>query len=146
MQRLDLGRGEAERVDEGLSAQAVSRDEGERHGALLAVFRQRARQLGDDEGVVALGRARQRDGAALLEAARDGSDEIHATSRRRALSGSRGASAQAGEKRRVEFARRMLAADDPGERLRVGDVEQTLEFGKFVFVHRRQMCSRRTGP
>jgi hypothetical protein len=33
----------------------------------------------------------------------------------------------------------MLTADYPGERLRVGDVEKTLELGKFVFVHRRQM-------
>ena len=55
-----------------LSAQAVAGDEDERHRALLAVFRERARQLGDDEGVVALGRARERDGAALLEAANGG--------------------------------------------------------------------------
>ena len=33
----------------------------------------------------------------------------------------------------------MLTTDNPGERLRVGDVEETLELGKFVFVHRRQM-------
>ena len=33
----------------------------------------------------------------------------------------------------------MLTADNPGERLRVGDVEETLELGKLVFVHRWQM-------
>jgi hypothetical protein len=33
----------------------------------------------------------------------------------------------------------MLAADNPGERMRVRDVEQALELGKFVFVHRWQM-------
>jgi hypothetical protein len=33
----------------------------------------------------------------------------------------------------------MLAADDPAERLRVGYVKQTLELGKFVFVHRWQV-------
>jgi hypothetical protein len=33
----------------------------------------------------------------------------------------------------------MLTADNPGERLWVGDVEETLEFSKLVFVHRRQM-------
>ena len=33
----------------------------------------------------------------------------------------------------------MLTADNPGERLRVGDVEETLELVKFVFVHRPQM-------
>jgi hypothetical protein len=29
----------------------------------------------------------------------------------------------------------MLVADDPGERLRVGNVEQALELGKFVVAH-----------
>ena len=77
MQRLDLGRGEAERVDQGLSAQTVAGDEGERHGAPLAGLRERARQLGDDERVVALRRARQRDGAALLEPANGGSKQAH---------------------------------------------------------------------
>ena len=36
MQRLDLGRGEGQRVDEGLRAHAVARDEDKRDGALLA--------------------------------------------------------------------------------------------------------------
>ena len=121
-----------------MGAQAVARDEGERHGALLAVFGQRARQFGDDEGVVALRRARQRDGAALLKAANGGSDEAHGLSSAR-VGGFHLRSAQASKERSVEFPRRMLAADDPGERLRVGDVEQTLELGKFVFAHRRQM-------
>jgi hypothetical protein len=33
----------------------------------------------------------------------------------------------------------MLTADYPGERLRVGDIEKTLELGKFVVAHCRQM-------
>ena len=80
MQRLDLGRGEGERIDEGLGAQAVAGDEDKRHGAVLAGLGEGARQLGDDEGVIALGRARQRDGAALLEAANGGSEEVHGVS------------------------------------------------------------------
>ena len=52
------------------------------------------------------------------------------------------ASAQAGERRRVELARRRLAADDPGERLRVRDVEQTLELAEFGLAHSRQICVR----
>ena len=80
MQRLDLGRGEAERIDERLRAQAVAGDEDERHGAALAGLGEGARQLGDDEGVITLGRARQRDGAALLEATNGGSDGAHGVS------------------------------------------------------------------
>ncbi len=72
MQRLDLGRGEGERVDEGLRAHAVAGDEDERRRARLAGRRERARELGDDEGVVAFGRAAERDGAAFGEAADGG--------------------------------------------------------------------------
>ena len=61
------------------------------------------------------------------------------TASRRRRFGASPRSAQAGEQRGREFARRLLAADDPGERLRVGDVEQPLELGKFVVAHRRQM-------
>ena len=75
MQRLDLGRGEAERVDERLGAQTVTSDEDQRDSPLLAGLRERAREVGDDESVVALGRARERDGAALLEAAKGGRRE-----------------------------------------------------------------------
>ena len=53
-QRLDLGRGEAERVDEGLGARGVAGDEHQRRAAALAGPRQTARQFGDDERVVAL--------------------------------------------------------------------------------------------
>ena len=80
MQRLDFGRSEAERVDERLRAKAVAGDEDQRHRAALAVLCEGPRQLGDDEGVIALGRARQRDGAALLEAADGGSDGGHSVS------------------------------------------------------------------
>ncbi len=80
MQRFDLGRGESERIDERLRAQAVASEEDERHGAALAGVGEGARQLGDDEGVITLGRARQRDGAALLEAADGGSDGGHGVS------------------------------------------------------------------
>ena len=72
MQRLDLGRGEAERVAEGLRPHAVARDEHERSRAPLAGFRQPARELGDDEGVVALRSAAERDGAAVPEAPQRG--------------------------------------------------------------------------
>ena len=77
MQRLDLGRGEGERIDEGLGAQAVAGGEHKRHGPVLAGPGEGVGQLGDDEGVIALGRARQRDGAALLEPANGGSDGTH---------------------------------------------------------------------
>ena len=121
-----------------LGTQAVPRDEDERHGALLAVFRQRPRQFGDDERVVALGRARQRDGAALLKAANGGSDEAHGI-RSAGVGGFHRDPHKRAKSGVSNSARRMLASDDPGERLRVGDVEKTLELGKFVVAHCRQM-------
>ena len=77
MQRLDLGRGEAERVNQALGAKTVAGEKDEGHGALNAGLGERARQLGDDKRIVALGRARQRDDAALREPANGGSKQAH---------------------------------------------------------------------
>ncbi len=66
MQRLDFGRGEGERVAEGLSAHSVAGDEDERRGALLSGRGEGASKLRHDEGVVPFGRATERDGAALM--------------------------------------------------------------------------------
>ena len=142
MQRLDLGRGERERIDEALGAKTVAGDEGERHGALNAGLGEGARQFRGDECVVALGRARQRDGAALLEAANGGIKQAHGVCSAlisALFQASRLSAAQARQERRVKFGRRRLLAHDPGQRLRIGGVEQTLERVELALAHRRQM-------
>ena len=96
-------------------------------------------EIGDDEGVVTLGRARERDRVALLEAADGGSDETPCVSAER-VERFVSRPAQASEERRVGNSRGdRLAADDPGQHLRVGDVEQTLELGDLVVAHGRQI-------
>ena len=77
VERLDLRRGEAQRVDEALRAHAVARDENQRGGALLTGARETAREFGDDEGVEPFGRAAQRNGAALSEAADGRGERFH---------------------------------------------------------------------
>ena len=90
MQGFDLGGGEGKRVDDVLRPHAVSRHDDERDGARFARRGERAREIGDDKGIVTLGRARERDGVALSKTPCDGIDEIHAPLSAR-LSASRGA-------------------------------------------------------
>ena len=68
IERFDLRGGEGERVDEGLCPQTVPGEEDERRGPPLAGLGEGVRKLRHDEGVVAFGRAAERDGAALAEA------------------------------------------------------------------------------
>ena len=100
-ERLDLRRGEGERVDEILRADRIAGEEGQRDGAVLRLARERAREIGDDEGVEPLGRAGERDRRSAGGAA---------SRRRRGRSRgfappARGAAAQFGEQRRVEARR-----------------------------------------
>jgi len=69
VERLDLRRGEGERIDEALRALAIARDEAQRHRARLAGFRQSQREIGNDESVKAFGRCGKRDRAPFGKAA-----------------------------------------------------------------------------
>src|ERR1700721_1632495 len=69
MQRLDLRRGEGQRVDEALRALPVARDEAQRDRALLARLGEREGEIGDNERVKPFGDRGERDGAPLGEAA-----------------------------------------------------------------------------
>ena len=145
MQRLDLGRGEAERVNQALGAKTVAGEKDEGHGALLAGLGERARQLGDDKRIVALGGARQRDDAALREPANGGSKQAHGDFSA-LISALFGASREEPRRRArramSKLRRRRLSADDPGERLWIGGVEQKLERVELALAHRRQMRIR----
>ncbi len=117
---------------------AVSRHDDEGDRARFARRGQRAREIGDDEGIVTLGRTRERDGVALSETPRDGIDEIHAPLSAR-LSASRGA-AQRRVKRGVSWSAGIASdAGDPVEDLRVGDFEQALEFVDLGVAHGGQI-------
>ena len=81
----------------------VARDEGQRDGAVFRLARERAREIGDDEGVEAFRRAGERDGAALAEARRQGDGGVHVRGLRSAPRA--GAARSSREQRRVELAR-----------------------------------------
>ena len=68
MQRLHLRRGEGERVNEALRPLPVAGDEGQRHGSGLACRGEGPSELGDEKGIVALGRRSEGDRAAFFEA------------------------------------------------------------------------------
>ena len=143
-QRLDLGRGEAERVDEALGARAVAGDEDQRRGAGLAGAREAPRQRGDDESVETFGRAAERDGAAGGEALDGRSERFHVVSA--SLSDAAGARRRRAKQRRVEGRRDRRFAGDPRQQFGIGRVEQALEFVEFGLAHRRQIRRRRNGP
>jgi len=145
MQRLDVGRGEAQRVDEALRAHAVAATKVERDRALFASFRQRARELGDNEGVEPFGRARQRNRAALGKAQREGVAGVHvACVRSRKPGAARRADAGTAACRIRRASRTSFVIH---ESISDRHVEPALEFVEFAVAHRgepgvREMSER----
>ncbi len=115
--RLDLGRGEGERVDEALRAHGIAREEGQRDGAPLGVAGERAHEIGDDEGVEAFRRAGERNGGRLAEPRGGGDGGVHAVGAAFSFANS-GVSKRAGEGG---------LAGEPGEDFGSGSVEPGLD-------------------